>query len=130
MADDSRGISLVILGIVAIVAVIGLVLLFAQPTLPGGKIVSPWDQPKPPKGPIATPEDYWTQEAAYGGGALPTGISSGEFEGIAHRYCRSVCYYYGEARYGFSKCIQCIREVSRQITGIGEPEELTFPARR
>lgn len=41
MADEGRGIALVILGIVAIVAVIGLVLMFTQGGAPAGQLINP-----------------------------------------------------------------------------------------
>ena len=43
MADEGKGIAMVILGIVAIVAVIGLVLMFTRPGAPEGRFT--WSQP-------------------------------------------------------------------------------------
>ena len=67
MADEGKGIGLVILGIVAIVAVIGLVLLFTGASS-AGRLVNP--EPGVTAGAKSGyapegPDYYWTEEGEY-----------------------------------------------------------------
>lgn len=118
MADEGRGIALVILGIVAIVAVIGLVLMFAGPGVTGRQA-----------GPVATyggqtPGD---RTGIYRGGAIVPAVYSGEYERAAHsQACLSVCEYVapdGQVvhRHYTSKCRQCV-QVSFGVTQTKYPE--------
>ena len=90
---EGQGIALVILGVVAIVAVIGLVLMFTQKGTPAGQYA----------------------RVGY--------IGEGRYEGVAQTYCESVCFYPdGTERFGTSTCGQCVygRLSSQQVTGYRE----------